>query len=114
MNLSVAETSCVYHEVSATDRFINTPPDLRQQRNSPCILYPDRYGKFLSTCFIGIEVELLLLNIISFSVFNQKTSNVAVALIMTYLLEVSLRMMRERCGKVSLCRSALIDDRFLI
>ncbi|CAM9186276.1 unnamed protein product, partial [Scytosiphon promiscuus] len=51
-----------YREPMWWDRLIGTPPSMRQMATYPCILYPDHKNWFTNATFLGIELDLLLLN----------------------------------------------------
>jgi Meckelin (Transmembrane protein 67) len=103
-----------YREVSTADLLLSTPPDLRQQANSPCVLYPDRGGRFMSTLYLGMELDLLLLNITGYAVFDQMFENTAASILLTYLMDTGLCALRGHFGRANIARKALVDPRFLM
>jgi meckelin len=113
-NFTRVELQRVYREVSSMDQLIGTPPDSLQQEKSPCILYPDRAYHFMRTTFMGIEVDLLLLDISAFAAFDLWFSNTSASILLTYLLFMGLASIRTSCGEANLARRTLIDQRFLI
>jgi len=64
--------------------------------------------------FLGIEYDLLIMNILTHAVFDIWTGNVAVALLMTYLVNGLFVTLRKRWGEINLANRTMIDDRFLM
>jgi hypothetical protein len=95
-----------------------TPADFRQ-RDPKCILQPDttnwsRDYQFLSQTFLGIELDLLLHDILTFNVVDLMFSNSAISILATYMIHLARTHLAAHFGKKNLAHSSHIDERFLL
>lgn len=95
------------------DRACNAAPDLTIPEQ-PSVFQVDRENEYTSVLFLGREYQLLLLNILAYSLFDLWFSNNAISILLTYLLEFTLVTVRQAWGQKMLSRKTLIDERFLI
>ena len=91
-----------------------TPTDFRTKAEPTCIMHPDNYG-FLSSTFlgIGVEIDLLIHDILTYNAVSMTFNNVGTSLIATYAVHVARTFLRAYFGQKYLSDKALIDDRFL-
>lgn len=91
-----------------------TPTDFRTKSEPTCIMHPDNYG-FLSSTFlgVGVEIDLLIHDILTYNAANMVFNNVGTSLIITYAVHLARTFLRSWFGKKNLSDKALIDDRFL-
>ncbi|CAM9514327.1 unnamed protein product [Ascophyllum nodosum] len=103
-----------YREPAWWDRIVGTPPDMRQMTKYPCILYPDHKNWFTSATFLGIEVDLLLLNITTFHLADQLFGDPVTSALITFVLDRLVLGIRVFFGRANISRKTLVDDRFLL
>ena len=112
-NFGRASLRRVIREPSYIETILGTPPDLSAQEQ-PSVFMPDRQFTFNRLLFLGIESDLLLLNILSYSLFDLWTDSTSIAILLTYLLNFVLTYTRSNVGTASLSRKTLVDERFLL
>lgn len=103
----------VIREPSQFDTYMNIPPDINIP-DQPNVFFPDRQFKYTSVLFLGREVELLLFNILTYSVFDMWVENTCVAILCCYLFDYALTYIRHTYGTALVSGKTLIDDRFLM
>ncbi len=103
-----------YRDVPRTDRLLGAPPDVCQQEKSPCVLYPDREYSFSSTIFLGIEMDLLFLDILAFAAFDLWFNSTSSSILLTYLLYRGIQWIRSHIGQINIAKKSLVDERFLV
>jgi hypothetical protein len=79
----------------------------------PSVFFPDRRLEYVKMTFLGCERDLLLLNILAYSLFDFWVNNTATAILLTYLLECVLCYWRQRYGQAMISKKTLVDERFL-
>jgi hypothetical protein len=100
-------------EGSYWERLLNLAPNLALP-NQPSLLYADRNYDFTKIMFLGQERELLLLNILSYALFDLWFGSTAISITCCYVLDLGVLKLRERYGQMMLSRRTLVDERFLI
>lgn len=118
-------------EPTMMDKLLQTPPLINTESNSN-VFYPDRRDYFTSMLFlgtydslivmflilhvyfIGVELDLLLLNILTMAVVDLLFNNVGLSLLLTLFLQMFLNYVRSAMGESNIARKTLVDDRFLI
>ena len=103
----------IVREPCFTERVLNlTPADFRNTEPS-CVLLPNMDG-FLSSTFLGIEMDLLIHDILTYNivsvVFN---NNVGISIFLTYAMHLVRSSVRSWFGQRNLSEKSLIDSRFL-
>lgn len=100
-------------EPSFFDKLVRSPPSmgLGEQAN---VLVADYKNEFTSATFLGIEGDLLVCNILLYSLFDLWFESTAVSILLTYLVESAFCIMRSSLGEKALAGKTLIDQRFLI
>ena len=99
----------VVREQTYSERILRSAPDL-SSTEQPCVLFPDRNFNYCKMLFLGQEMDLLLLNILSYSMFDFWLSDTASAVFLCYLLDYAICSARKSMGQVSF----LIDFHYLI
>ena len=61
-----------------------------------------------------VQVELLIFNILTYSVFDMWSENTCVAILCCYLFDYALVYVRHTFGTAMVSSKTLIDDRFLM
>ena len=100
-------------EPSQFDTFMNIPPDINIP-DQPNVFFPDRQFNYTSVLFLGREVELLIFNILTYSVFDMWSENTCVAILCCYVFDYALVYIRHTFGTAMVSSKTLIDDRFLM
>jgi meckelin len=99
------------------------PADAAQHRNVgfPSLLYPDKIGSLcggkqpsVTSCFfLGVELELMLCNILVFTVIDMWAKNMVIAAFFTYAIERAMVALRKARGNESITSTSLLDPRFM-
>lgn len=71
--------------------------------DTPSIFLTDREFQYTKTMFLGRETELLLLNILTFSVVDIWFNDTSTSILFTYLLELAIVQLRHSLGQVRWC-----------
>lgn len=69
---------------------------------------------FTSAIFYGVENDLLLLDILTFAVFDWWTGTSILAALLVFLQDKALAWMRNHYGTLNVAAKTLVDERFLI
>ncbi|KAL3827608.1 hypothetical protein ACHAXA_002105 [Cyclostephanos tholiformis] len=90
-----------------------TPAEFRTKTEPKCIMYPDDHG-FLSLTFldIGIEVNLVIHDILTYNAASMAFNNVGISIFLTYIMHLLRTALRSWLGKQNLSDKSLIDSRF--
>ena len=99
-NFGRAALRRVVREPTYAEAMFCIPPDLAAPEQ-PCIFFTDRFDHFTKLLFLGIESDLVLMNILSFCIFDLWLSSPAIAAFLTLLLDSVLSYCRSVLGKVS-------------
>lgn len=106
--------SYVVRESWLAERLLSvTPAEFRTKSEPKCIMYQDDNG-FLSTTFLdlGIEIDLLIHDILTYNAASMAFNNVGVSIFLTYLMHLLRTNLRSWFGKRNLSDKSLIDPRF--
>ncbi|TPX67518.1 hypothetical protein SpCBS45565_g03723 [Spizellomyces sp. 'palustris'] len=100
-----------YHirERTYFERFLGTTPDVSQ--NTVLFHTPSSFTRLL---LYGIEYHLLILYILIFTVADNGLGNTGAAAIITYGVDVVIRVIRKHFGASNLARKTMMDRKFLI
>jgi meckelin len=112
-NLSTAGLRRIIHEPSYLERMLYSAPDLTQSSTSS-VFYTDRAWRFTETMFLGRELDLLLFNILVYSLVDLWFSNTLTSILLCYLADYGISYWRKNYGAYNLSRKTLVDPRFLI
>lgn len=69
--------------------------------DQPSVFFTDREYNYCKVWFLGRELELLSLNILSYSLFDVWFNNTAISILLTYLLDLGLSCFRHWFGQVT-------------
>lgn len=78
------------------------------------VFLTDRDYNYSCVMFLGRELDLLLLNILVYSVFDMLIDSVGVSILLCYIFEFCICYIRQIWGQIVISRKTLIDGRFLI
>jgi len=101
------------------ERMLGVPLPVLGQTESKCVFVPDvstwiRDYSFLSATFLGIELDLLLHDILTWNLIDMLFENPAVAVLCTYLMHLLRVFVRARLGRANIAKKTQVDDRFLL
>lgn len=109
----------VVREPLATEAMFGlTPADFRQS-DPKCILQPDHAKwhcdfSFLSSGFHGIEMDLLLHDILTYNAVDLLFNSSAVSTCVTYIIHLARTLLATHFMKKNLSGTSLVDERFLL
>lgn len=89
----------VVHEPSYLEWMMNSAPDLTKA-NLPSVFYTDRAMKFTSVLFLGSELDLLLANILTYSLFQVWFNDTLTAILLCYVVDWAWTYVRANYGNV--------------
>ena len=98
-------------ERSFFQALLHAPPEMVTQ--TPNIFFPDDKNRFTSLWLSGIEWDLFVLNVLTHAVCDIWFGRTALSLLLTYLLDALVRIVRKEVGRFSIAKRSLIDERFL-
>ena len=101
-----------WREQTWSHRYFRNPPDLTAVKSS--LFYGDADFRFTETLFLGVELDLLLFNILTFAVTDLMYDNTMASIVTTYLAELLVITVRQELGQANLASKTLVDDRFLV
>ena len=107
------ESKRVIIEPTFWEKLLRQPPALAIS-NQPSIFQPDRDFQYCRLLFLGRETDLLLFNILTYSVVDLWFNNTAASIIIAYLLNLAITWCRQALGQANIARKTLIDERFLL
>ena len=111
---------CVFRKHSILERILGMTPGILQKEESKCILCPKEptfmllydYG-FVSTVFLGMELDLLLHDVLCFHVVDLWfDNNTAISVLFTYLMHLLRVLVRDRWGRSNVSHKTGLDHRF--
>ena len=113
-NLNKASLKRVIREPSYAEKLLYISPAMDLSEQQPSIFVTDRMYQYTKVFFLGIEFDLLLLNILSYCLFDLWFRSAATSILMTFLLDYLVSYIRHQIGKLVVSKKSLIDYRFLI
>lgn len=90
--------------------------DLETLKDYP-VLIDDRmmnFPSFTNILMCALDYDILLMNILFFTLFKVVTGNSIVALLIVYVIEKAFLALRRIIGRWNIATKSLTDDRFLI
>ncbi|OWZ21326.1 Transmembrane protein [Phytophthora megakarya] len=103
----------IYRAHTCLTRFLDIPPDMSYSKQS--LFLPDTASRFAkASLLLGIENDLMLLDLLCFCLFDLWIGNHAISAIATYALQMVLLSTRAHVGRRNIAKSTLVDSRFLI
>eukprot|EP01034_Spumella_vulgaris_P022094 gene22094-28193_t len=112
-NFGKAGLRRIVREPTYYEKLTGAGPDLSMQ-DQPSIFYTDRDFNYCKVLFLGRESELLLLDILAYSLFDLWFNSTATSMALTYLLDLGLCTARQWWGQAMISKKTMIDGRFLI
>lgn len=99
-----------------TNSHLRVPPP-EEVNNS--ILIGDKYNRFTSTLFLGVELDLALFNILTWAVVDlwvgdDTGNNHVLAAFITYIFNWIITYIRQELGQNNLHTKTMIDERFML
>jgi len=95
------------------EQLLGMPPDMSYARDRSLFL-EDASGRFKRLLLAGREADMVLLGVLTYSLFDMATSNTFVAIFMTYAMDVGVRTLRTELAARNISSKTLLDDRFLL
>lgn len=99
-NFGKNELRRIIKEKSYYEALFCNPPLYLDVPDQPCVFCPDRAFDYTKVLYLGCESDLLLLNILSYSLFDLWFSSTAISILLTYLLDMGLCTWRQSKGQV--------------
>ena len=82
--------------------------------DQPSVFFTDRDFYYTRVMFLGRELDLLLLNVLVYSLVDLLLESTIISVFVCYLVEVFVCALRQLWGQRTISRKTLIDGRFLI
>ena len=101
-----------HREAAWINRVLRVPPDF--QGTAATLFLPDPTRRYASVLLLGIEHQLLLLNVLTLAVMAMWTESATVAAATVYLVDWAVSQTRAHLGERNLAKKSLVDERFLI
>lgn len=95
------------------EKLLHLAPDL-SANGQPSVFYPNASFDYINMTLLGHELDMLCLNILSYSLFDIWFNNTATSILLCYLLNQLLTTIRSSIGQATIARKTLVDERFLI
>ena len=92
---------------------LRIPPDLFNSGRAN-IFYPSESFTYIQVLAIGREMDLLMLNVISYCAFDIWFGNTMTSMLLCFLLDNLIMKLREHFGQRTISKNTLVDERFLI
>ena len=74
----------------------------------------DFFNNVSRVLFHGMELKLIIWNVMVFGAVDAVAKNSALAIAVTWCLDLFARQVREKVGQENLSKKALVDSHFLI
>jgi Meckelin (Transmembrane protein 67) len=97
----------IIREATYVERFLRIPPEMGMGEQ-PCVFLPDRHFDYTRVLFYGRELDLLLMNILAYSLFDVWFGNTATSVLLTFLLDFMFCVLRRRLGLANIANKTLI------
>lgn len=111
-NFGPAGLRRVIRDPTYQEDLFDNPPDLTGG-NLPCVFLTDRKNEYTRALFLGREYDLILMNILSYAIFDLWFESMFISVLFTYMLDWFLCMFREKVARTMIARKTLVDERFL-
>ena len=99
-------------ENNYSHRWLRMPPEMHADQ-AMSIFYPDPDYAFVNTVLYGCEWDLMLFNVLSFSVMNI-WYNVLISALVAYTMDMVLVAVRGNLGKQNVASKTMVDSSFLV
>ena len=94
----------------AISKLLRVPPDMG---HGACVLNPSSLTSFTNVTLYGIELPLLLLNIMVFALSDIAFNNTFISALIVWLVEQFIVRLRTWMGAKNMTQKTLVDERFL-
>jgi len=95
------------------EKLISMPPEMAYNTNTSLFL-EDPAGRFRRIMLAGREYDLVLLNVLTYALFDMAYTNTFVAIFFTYAFDLLIRVVRAELAVRNIARKTFIDPRFLL
>eukprot|EP01036_Dinobryon_divergens_P025710 gene25710-34287_t len=112
-NFGATELRRIIREPTYFEKLFEAGPNLTIPLQ-PSVFFTDRNFYYTKVIFLGREMDLLLLNILTYSLCDFWFNSTMTSVFLTYLLEYLICFIRKTWGQAMISRKTLIDQRFLI
>ncbi|XP_068117689.1 meckelin-like [Hyperolius riggenbachi] len=85
-----------------------------QQPTDKSIVYNDVHHRFSRTLFYSNELVLLMFDMLLFCVIDLGTQNFILATILTFVIQMFVKILRSQIGRKNLSAQTLVEESFLI
>ncbi|KAL9181414.1 hypothetical protein ACHAXT_010219 [Thalassiosira profunda] len=104
--------SYIVREPLASERLLGVTPAEFRNAAPNCILLPDRDG-FLGATFLGIELDLLLHDVLTYNCAQMAFGNAGISIFLCYAMHLLRTSLRAWWGSRNLAAKSFIDSKFL-
>lgn len=98
-NFTLIDLRRIFKEPTYIEKIFGTPPDLTAPGQS-CVFYPDSNYSYVSVLLLGKEIDLLIMDILAYSIFDLWLGSTAISMLLCYLLNQFLSSLRTELGQV--------------
>ena len=95
----IASLRRVVRENTYLERLLGIPPVLMSM-DQPSVMIADRGMKYVRAMLLGQEIDLLIFNILIYSIVDIWFESTGTSILITYLLDSALNTIRGLLGKV--------------
>jgi len=106
-NLTKTDLRRVIRQPTLREQLLGIPPDLLLPAQA-CVLAPDAACRYSSVLFLGKELDLIVFNLLSYSIFDLWFGSTATSILLCYLLDSLISLIRQRLGEV---RSEVLQEK---
>ena len=89
----------VVREKNYVERLLGIPPVL-MSTDQPSVMIADRSMKYVHAMLLGQEIDLLIFNILVYSIVDIWFNSTGTSILITYLMDSALNVIRGIIGKV--------------
>ena len=115
INFTEANASSFVLERPFFDRILNMPPEsVSMMQGASPVFYHDFQMNFQKVMFYGIELQLMIFDLLVFTALDKEFNSFAIAAFLTWLVGIFVDHFRQSFGETNISRKSLIDGRFLI
>eukprot|EP00736_Rhodelphis_marinus_P002010 Rmarinus@m.25033 len=93
-------------------QILSLPPDTTEF--SETLFYNDPQYSFTRLLYLGVEMDILMFDMLLYALVDYGTANTFVAIVVTYIGDRILSFIREYFGEENLSRKTLVSDQFLL
>ena len=95
------------------EQLLGMPPEASYDR-SKSVFLEDVSGRFKRLLLAGRELDMCLLGVLTYALFDMASANTFVAIFATYAMDVGVRAVRAELATRNIATKTLLDDRFLL